>query len=49
MYQSRYNELNKLMKIMNELSEEISIIKKDINNKNENQSKRASFIYRRRN
>ena len=39
MYQSRYNELNKLMKIMNELSEEISIIKKDINNKNENQSK----------
>ena len=39
MYQSRYNELNKLIKIMNELSEEISIIKKDINNKNENQSK----------
>jgi Obg family GTPase CgtA-like protein len=39
MYQSRCNELKKLMKIMNELSEEISIIKKDINNKNENQSK----------
>ena len=45
MYQSRYNELNKLMKIMNELSEEISIIKKDINNKNENQSKElVSYI-----
>ena len=32
-------------KIMNELSEEISIIKKDINSKNENQSKElVSYI-----